>query len=57
MRPEDPVPTPDVSESESIQQHSTLKLEALVRMKLTSFRRKDRMHLRDMIDVELVDAA
>ena len=57
MRPEDPVPTPDVSESESIQQHSTLKLEALVRMKLTSFRRKDQMHLRDMLDVELVDAS
>ena len=57
MRPEDPVPTPDVSESESIQRHSTLKLEALVRMKLTSFRRKDQMHLLDMIDVELVDAS
>ena len=24
-------------------------------MKLTAFRDKDRMHLRDMIDVELVD--
>lgn len=24
-------------------------------MKLTSFRDKDRMHLRDMIDVELLD--
>jgi len=24
-------------------------------MKLTSFRDKDRMHLRDLIDVELVD--
>jgi hypothetical protein len=32
-----------------------LKLDALVRMKLTSFKDKDRMHLRDMIDVELVD--
>jgi hypothetical protein len=26
-------------------------------MKLTSFRDKDRMHLRDMIDVELIDAS
>ena len=52
---EDPVAAPDVTESESIQNHQTLKLEALVRMKLTSFRDKDRMHLRDMLDVELVD--
>lgn len=56
VRPDDPVPTPDVSESEEIQQHRTLKLDALVRMKLTSYRDKDRMHLRDMIDVELIDA-
>ena len=55
VRPEDPLPTPDVTESEDIQRYRTLRLEALVRMKLTSFRDKDRMHLRDMIDVELVD--
>ncbi|MBI3462823.1 MAG: hypothetical protein HY000_07150 [Planctomycetes bacterium] len=55
VRPESVAPAPDVSESEAIQQHRTLKLDALVRMKLTSFRDKDRMHLRDMIDVELVD--
>ena len=55
VRPDDPMPTPDVSEAEDIQQHRTLRLDALVRMKLTSFRRKDQMHLLDMIDVELVD--
>ena len=33
----------------------TLPLEALVRMKLTSFRDKDRVHLRDMLDVGLID--
>lgn len=55
VRPDDPVPAPDVSEAEDIQQHRTLRLDALVRMKLTAFRDKDRMHLRDMIDVELVD--
>jgi Uncharacterised nucleotidyltransferase len=55
VRPEDPVPAPDVSESEDIQHHRTLRLDALVRMKLTAFRRKDQMHLLDMIDVELVD--
>lgn len=57
VRPDDPVPAPDVSESEDIQQLRTLRLDALVQMKLTSFRVKDRMHLLDMIDVELVDAS
>ena len=52
---DDPVPAPDVSEAEEIQKHRTLKLDALVRMKLTAFRRKDQMHLLDMIDVELID--
>jgi hypothetical protein len=55
VRPDDPVPAPDVSEAEEIQHHRTLRLDALVRMKLTAFRDKDRMHLRDMIDVELLD--
>ena len=31
-------------------------LEESVRMKLTSFRRKDQMHLIDLIDVGLIDA-
>ena len=53
--PDDLVAAPDVSESENIQSHRTLTLEALVRMKLNAFRDKDRMHVRDMIDVELVD--
>jgi len=55
VRPDDPLPAPEVTESEDLQRYRMLQLEALVRMKLTSFRDKDRMHLRDMIDVELVD--
>ena len=55
VRPDDPVPAPDVSEAVEIDRHRTLTLDALVRMKLIFFRDKDRMHLRDMIDVELVD--
>jgi hypothetical protein len=55
VRAEDPVPAPDVSETEIIQNQRILRLDALVRMKLTAFRDKDRMHLRDMIDVELID--
>ncbi len=34
-----------------------ISLEALVRMKLTSYCDKDRTHLRDMIDVGLIDLA
>jgi hypothetical protein len=55
VAPDDLMPAPDVSEAEEVARHRTLRLDALVRMKLTSFRDKDRMHLRDMIDVELVD--
>ncbi|HTV63457.1 MAG TPA: hypothetical protein VMH30_12900 [Verrucomicrobiae bacterium] len=48
---------PDVSESESTESFRLLSLDALVRMKLTSFRDKDRVHIRDLIDVGLVDAS
>ncbi len=46
---------PNIEECERIKNVSTLSVESLVRMKLTSFRDKDRMHLRDMLDVELID--
>jgi len=49
-------PVPDVSESESFTAFRVLKLESLVRMKLTSYRDKDRTHVRDLIDVGLIDA-
>lgn len=55
VRPEDPLPAPDVSDSEAVENHRVLRLDALVQMKLTSFRRKDQMHLLDMIDVGLLD--
>jgi hypothetical protein len=55
IRADDAVPAPDISETEVVQHHNVLRLDALVRMKLTSFRDKDRMHLRDMIEVELID--
>src|SRR4051812_4082554 len=55
VRSDDLTSAPAISEAENIQQHRTLTLYALVRMKLTSFRDKDRMHLRDMIDVDLID--
>ena len=55
VRPEDVVPTPDVEDAIEINTHRYIQLESLVRMKLTSFRDKDTMHLRDMNDVELID--
>ncbi|MEQ8849404.1 hypothetical protein [Botrimarina sp.] len=51
-----PEPVPTLDEAELVDGPSTLSLGALVRMKLTSYRDKDRTHLRDMIDAELIDA-
>ena len=56
VRPDYLTPTPDASESEETETFRLLTLDALVRMKLTSFRDKDRVHLRDLMAVGLVDA-
>jgi len=50
-------PAPDVSESEATETFRLLSLDALVRMKLTSFRDKDRVHLRDLMEVGSADAS
>ena len=55
VRSADPVPAPEVTESTIVGAHNVVAFESLVRMKLTSFRDKDRTHLRDMIGVELID--
>lgn len=55
VREEYVCPAADVSESEASGSFRVLALEALVRMKLTSFRDKDRTHLRDLIDFGLID--
>jgi Uncharacterised nucleotidyltransferase len=57
VRPEYVAAAPDVEERERTGDMAVLALESLVRMKLTSFRDKDRTHLRDMIDVGLIDAS
>jgi hypothetical protein len=51
------LPSPDVTESEPGDGFQVLALDALVHMKLTSYRDKDKTHLRDMLDVGLIDAA
>lgn len=50
-------PSPNISEVDRTGPHVVVDLEPLVRMKLTSYRDKDRTHLRDMIDVGLIDAS
>jgi hypothetical protein len=55
VREHDLFPAAEVDESERAAQFSVLSLTALVRMKLTSFRDKDRTHLRDMLGVGLID--
>ena len=42
-------------ESERDPEFQMLALDALVRMKLTSFRRKDQVHIQDLMGVGLVD--
>lgn len=48
---------PDVTDSVRLDGLSILSLDALTRMELTTFRRKDRVHLRDILDVGLVDSS
>lgn len=56
VRQNDDFPLPDIEESERAVRFQVATLEAIVRMKLTSWRDKDRTHLRDLIGVGLVDA-
>jgi len=56
VRPQELLPNPDVSESEDAGLFRVIALDALVRIKLTAFRDKDRTHLRDLMDVGLIDA-
>jgi hypothetical protein len=57
VRPTYEFPAPDVVESRPAATSQVLNLDALLRMKLTSFRRKDQVHVLDLIDVGLVDAS
>jgi len=57
VRDEYPEPVPTIDQFELMDDAKTLPLEPLVRMKLTSFRDKDRVHIRDMLSVGLIDAS
>jgi Uncharacterised nucleotidyltransferase len=56
VTPKDLVAAPTVEERTSVDKFHVVNFDALVRMKLTSYRRKDQVHLQDMIDVGLLDA-
>lgn len=57
VKPNDPVAAPDLSGTDSHDGYRIVDLDRLITMKLTAFRDKDRTHLRDMIDVGLIDAS
>ena len=55
VREDDYEANPDVDPHEYGGQFRTLPLESLVRMKLNSFRLKDKVHILDMLQVGLID--
>ena len=57
VKPTDPVPSPGLETAERFEGYRIMDLDRLITMKLVAFRDKDRTHLRDMIDVGLIDAA
>jgi hypothetical protein len=47
--------SPEISEWHQFSGFKAVRLESLVRMKLTSYRRKDQVHLQDMLEIGLID--
>jgi hypothetical protein len=50
-------PNPDIEPRAKTRDFQTIELETLVRMKLNAFRRKDQVHLLDMISLGLIDVS
>jgi len=57
VKPNDLVPAPDLSTTDVHEGYRIVDLDRLLVMNSTAFRLKDRVHLRDMIDVGLIDVA
>jgi hypothetical protein len=55
VRDEYPEPVPSIDKYELMENARTVPFESLVTMKLTSFRRKDQVHIQDMISIGLID--
>jgi hypothetical protein len=57
VRPEHPLPAPSLSTIDDPAGFRVIALEALVHMKLSSNRDKDRTHVRDLVGVGLIDGS
>jgi len=58
VRPGEELPAPAIEEAVVLGQGlSVVSLEWLLKMKLTAWRLHDRVHVRDMLDVGLIDAS
>jgi hypothetical protein len=57
IRPDHPLPAPEIQIVNDPANFRVIALEALVAMKLMSNRDKDRTHLRDLIGVRLIDGS
>jgi hypothetical protein len=55
VREDYPEPVPSIDQYELMGASRTLPFEKLITMKLTSYRRKDQVHLLDMISIGLLD--
>ncbi len=56
VRPDYPEPVPSIREFALMKEARTLPFDQLVKMKLTSYRRKDQVHVQDMISIGLIDS-
>jgi hypothetical protein len=50
-------PNPDIEPAARANDFQTVELETLVRIKLNAFRRKDQVHLLDMISLGMIDTS
>ncbi len=57
VRPGEPLPNPSVTESVAGGEYRVLGLRALVQIKLIAYRDKDRTHLRDLLELGLIDGS
>ena len=57
VHPHEALPNPDAVQSVFLTRYRVLSLEALVQIKLTAFRIKDKMHLIDLRDIGLIDTS
>jgi hypothetical protein len=57
VRPDYLSPAPSIDRTIEINRKRIIELEALVEMKLNSFRRKDQTHLQDMIQIGMIDSS